>query len=134
MIEQWIRKAYESRVEAWAKTHDLPVEFENTEFTPPREGYYLRTNLLMAPAVESDIISEEQHGGIFQVSVFGPARVGTGMFFEIVGGLRDLFPLDLTLAAGQSKVMQRSPLRTGPGIQETDLYMVPASFEFVTFV
>lgn len=133
-VELWIRRAFDSRLDAWAKNQDLQVEHENEEFVPPINGFYLRSTLLMAPAVENDLVEEEEHSGLYQVSVFGPSRIGTGRHMEIVAGLRRLFPLDLILSAGQLKVMQRSPLRTGPGITDTDKYMVPTSFEFVTFV
>lgn len=132
-VELWIRQAFDTRLDSWVKSQDLPVEHENEEFTPPTKGFYLRSTLLMAPAVENDLVEEEEHSGIYQVAVFGPSRIGTGRHMEIVAGLRRLFPLDLILAAGQLKVMQRSPLRSGPGITETDKFMVPTSFEFVTF-
>jgi hypothetical protein len=134
MIELWIRQAFEQILKTWADGADLRVQFENSEFTPLDGEFYLRATLLMAPAVESDLVEEEQHFGVFQIDVFGPARSGTGQHYAMVESLRTLFPLDLIISDAQNKVMQRSPLRTGPGIQETDKYMVPTSFEFVTFV
>lgn len=133
-VELWIRQAYEQRLSTWAKARDLCVEYENDEFNRQTGKFYLRATLLMAPAVESDLVSEEEHSGVFQIDVFGPARIGAGKHGELVGQLRKLFPLDGTLDAGQIKVVQRSPLRSGPGITEPDWYMVPTSFEFRTLV
>lgn len=134
MIELLIRQALEGRLDPWAESKDLCVQHENETFEPPAGKLYLRATVLFAPAVENDAVAEVAHAGIFQIDVMGVAGVGAEETGKVIAGLRKLFPLDLILPAGQYQLMQRSPLRVGPAITDTDRYMVPTSLQFISYV
>lgn len=134
MIELSIRQAFETRLEEWAKSEGLCVQFEGRTFDPPADNAYLRATLLMAPAVPNDACSGETHSGVFQIDYMGLPLQGSDAAAVVIGGLRGLFPLDQILKAGGFQVWQTTPLRTGPTISDVSRHMVPTSFQFIAYL
>jgi hypothetical protein len=137
MSDQIIRKAFESRLKAWAdaQTPAIPVAWMNQPFTPPAGNptpRYLRAHTLPASTQYGSIGGDvKDWKGIYQVTFCMP--VGTG-----VGAVESLLP-SLSAAFAQTflqdglRIFMLRPFSARPGYDDTDRYLVPVDGAYQAF-
>lgn len=100
----------------------LPTQWEGTPITPPTPASgWLRTHLLPAVSKPAGLGSAAQtiHTGIFQVSVFWPAGVGTGAAVAVADAVAALFHRGSSASSGSTRVEFLTP-SIAPLIHATD--------------
>lgn len=133
MSQDLIRAAFEKRLNDWAKARSpaLPVAWQNTKFTPPKNAIYLRAYVLPAATISRDAAGDHrQYRGLFQVNVVLPIGSGSRAAEQIGAELDALFPVNLTIASGGLAVRVRTPISSGqPTTGDAD-HTVPISLGY----
>lgn len=131
MSDLTIRQLFERRLIAWADQQGLPVETENTRFTPPADGAYLRVTLLPAETVSDDLAGEHTgYAGLLQIDIFDRTGGGTAETGRIAGLLRALFPVNLLLTEDDFAVQVTRPLSVGTGFPTDGRFMTPCRLRY----
>ncbi len=127
MSNEIIRAAFETRLDAWAATHSLPVAHQNEGFTPP-EGAYVRCWLLPAPTRSYGLEGvHRKYSGVFQVDLCMPPDAGPNDATELAKSLDAIFPMTAPMTQSGLHVWITDPVSEGPGKQEQNHYVVPVS-------
>lgn len=124
-----IRKAFETRVAAWAaaQTPPLQIAYENVKFAPP-QGIYLRAFLIESDTISSTIDRlHREYGGLFQVSVVGAPLGGIGPVQAVAEAIAALYPTNVALEQDGVKIWLEEPMSLGPTIMEADRAVKPVS-------
>jgi hypothetical protein len=132
MSDLLIRQAFETRLATWAaaQTPAIPVDYENSKFTPPA-GRYIRCWLMPVPTQSESLDgSHRLRRGIFQVDLCMPVGAGPGAAGALAASLDTAFPLTAPMTQGAIKVFLLSPMSPAPAIQEPNHYVVPVSCSY----
>ncbi len=124
-----IRRAFETRLAAWAaaQTPPLLIAYENARFTAPA-GIYLRAFMLESPTISSTIDRlHREFGGIFQVSVVGAPLGGIGAVQAAAEAIAALYPTNVPIEQDGVKIWLEEPMSLGPTIMEADRAVKPVS-------
>lgn len=130
MSQTIVRKAFESRLKAWAdaQTPAIPVAWQNVAFTPPA-GRYARAFLL--PATTESLTLDKAHRkyeGILQVSLCMVIGTGSGVVEALVSSLDAYF--DDHFTEDGLRIYLLSPMSAAPALQDGDRYVVPVSASY----
>ncbi|MBD9476499.1 DUF4128 domain-containing protein [Achromobacter sp. ACM01] len=133
MSQDLIRAAFEKRLNDWAKarTPALAVAWQNTKFTPPAAGVYLRAYVMPAATISRDAAGDHrQYRGLFQVNVVMPIGAGSRAAEQLATELDALFPVNLLMPSGSFTVRVRTPMSMGqPTTGDAD-HTVPISLGY----
>lgn len=133
MSQDLIRKAFEIRLNTWAEARvpALPVAWQNTKFTPPAAGIYLRAYVMPAATTSRDAAGDHrQYRGVFQVNVVLPIASGSRPAEQIAGELDALFPVNLSIPSGALAVRVRTPISVGQPTTGDSDHTVPISLGY----
>ncbi|WP_033472519.1 DUF4128 domain-containing protein [Bordetella bronchiseptica] len=133
MSQDLIRAAFERRLNDWAKARSpaLPVAWQNTKFTPPKNAIYLRAYVMPAATISRDAAGDHrQYRGVFQVNVVMPIGAGSRSAERVAAELDALFPVNLVMPSGGLAVRVRTPISSGqPTTGDAD-HTVPISLGY----
>lgn len=132
MSQARIRAAFEARLAQWAaaRVPALPVVWQNVNATLPTVDH-LRAYLLPAETGSRDLAGQNRsYRGVFQVTVFIKAGVGSSRAEGIARELDDLFPVALRMLSAGLAVQVMTPMASRPAIVETDWYSVPVDCRY----
>ena len=78
------------------------MAWQNTKFTPPAAGVYLRAYVMPAAAtISRDAAGDHrQYRGVFQVNVVMPIGDGSRSAEQVAAELDALFPVNLVMQSG----------------------------------
>lgn len=95
---------------------------------------YLQASFLPNVTTNSELgAGQEQHRGIFQVSVFWKKGLGHVKPLEVAGRIIDHFAKGTTLHSGGLKiVIDRKPYASSP-LEETDRVQIPVTIQYHAF-
>lgn len=127
MSNDIIRAAFETRLDAWAATHDMSVAHKNEDFTSP-DGAFVRCWLLPAPTRSYGLEGvHRKYAGIFQVDLCMPPAAGPGAATALARELDALFPLTAPMIQSGLHVWVIEPMSETNGHEEPNHYVVPVS-------
>lgn len=132
MSQQRIRAAFESRLATWAaaRVPALPVLWQNVSAAVPT-GDHLRAYLLPAETSARDVAGHNRsYRGLFQVTVFTKAGIGSSRAEGIARELDELFPAALRVLSAGLAVQVLTPMASRPAIVETDWYSIPVDCRY----
>lgn len=130
MSNSLVRQAFEERLNTWAISQGLPVDWENTALFPPTTTY-LRAFVLRAATTSQTLDGlHRQYRGVFQVSIVMPVAGGAGAGDALASALDALFPINVPITVGGLKVYLTSPMSPATGIQEPNRWVVPVSAQY----
>lgn len=133
MSQDLIRAAFEKRLNDWAKVRSpaLPVAWQNTKFTPPAAGVYLRAYVMPAATISLDAAGDHrQFRGVFQVNVVMPIGGGSRAAEQIAAELDALFPVNLMMPSGGLAVRVRTPISVDQPTTGDSDHTVPISLGY----
>lgn len=133
-MSQAIMTAFNIALNTFA-THedvDLPVAWENVDFTPP-QGPYLRGFLLPATTVAAGLgtAAKNKHTGIYQIDVIFPAGQGWGGCAAMAEKVRNAFRRGEKLGDGTILIVAAS---SGPAMREDGRYKIPVSVNYYAWL
>lgn len=132
MTQQIVRRAFETRVAAWAAAQSpaLPIAWENAAFDPQPERY-ARFNLLPAPTLSLTLDRyHRQFSGVVQVTLVMPRGVGPNAADTLATLLDEHFP-GASFEQDGIRVYITRPFSPAAGLQDTDRVAVPLSAAYV---
>ena len=120
-----IRRLLEERLAEFADENDLTVIFENTGQEAPTVRH-LRSFVLPATTTSEDLEGAHRaYTGIYQVSIYEPARSGPGEVEALASQMEALFPVNLRLTSGSFSVQIITPMSTALPVPDPVNYIVP---------
>lgn len=126
-----IRKAFETRVQAWAATQrpSLAVAYQNAPFTPPANNVpYARCFVLAGTSDSIDLMGlHREYVGVLQVSLAMPIAVGSGLADQLAASLDLVFPPGPPMVQDGLSIWITKPMSQAPALQEPDRNVVPVS-------
>lgn len=136
MSDQLIRALIETRVRDWAEDNDLPVEWENDDFTAPVTAY-ARFNLLPAQTRSDDLEGTLRTWlGVAQIAICTPGGQGTAASNTLLADLAARFPVNLRIDSDPAvdgialTVVVMTPLSIPQGFADAGKWTVPAYFQY----
>lgn len=88
-----IASAMAARLGSWADAENIPVAWENIEFTPPTDGLYLAVHDMPATPRTLDIgLNCRVYSGVYQINVVAPAGTGRSDALAVARQVAALFP------------------------------------------
>lgn len=136
MSDQLVRALIETRLRNWAEDNELPVEWEDVDFTPPATTY-LKFNLLPAQTRSDDLAGTlRTWSGVVQITIAVPAGNGPRAASDYVTGLDALFPCSLNIASNPQTdgidltVVVMTPITAPAGFADKGHWLVPAYFQY----
>lgn len=130
MSQETIRKAFETRLKAWAdaQTPAIPVAWPNVAFNPPA-GRYLRAFVLPARTeyLSLDGICRTWRG-ILQANFCMPIGTGAGTVESLITSFAAAF--DTSFSQDGLRIYLLGPLCAAPAINDPDRYVVPVSASY----
>lgn len=130
MSQQRIRAAFETRLATWATEQALPVIWQNVAAAEPKVNH-LRAYLLPAETSARDVAGQNRsYRGLFQVSVFTKAGIGSVQAEALARALDELFPVTLRMLSAGLAVQVLTPMSTRPAVVETDWYSIPVDCRY----
>jgi hypothetical protein len=127
--ETKIRSAFVTRLLTFPA---LPsVAWENVSFTPTTGTTYLRPFLLPGEPVQAELgtAGQNRHSGIYQISIYAPAGVGTSAAGTLRDNLIDFFKRGTTMTYSDITVQIQKAF-PGPMLQETDWIHIPITIRY----
>ena len=127
MSQELIRKAFETRLKAWAdaQTPAIPVAWPNVAFVPPA-GRYVRAHTLPAQTQFLSLDGEcKTWEGIFQVTFCMPLGTGSGTVESLITSLGAAFAQSFTQDG--LRIFLLRPFGAAPAIPDGERYVVPVS-------
>ena len=127
MSQETIRKAFETRLKAWAdaQTPAIPVAWPNVAFNPPA-GRYIRAFTLPSKTqfLSLDGLCKEWRG-ILQANFCMPLGTGAGTVQGLITSLGAAFSQSFTQDG--LRIFLLSPFSAAPAFPDGDRYVVPVS-------
>lgn len=129
-----IRAAIETTVADIAYENDIPVVWENAQYTPTTGTPYLSAWMLPAPTRNLTIGTNgpNKYYGVFQVSIFYPQGQGPGQAAELAVEFLTTFAKGTILLADNYRITI-SMSYLGTAILKDGWYMVPVSVNYYCF-
>ncbi len=127
-MSQTIMAAFNGALHSFATTEEIPVSWENVDFTPP-SGPYLRGFLLPATTVAAGLgtSAHNMHTGVYQIDVIYPAGQGWGDCASMAEKVRKNYKRGSSLQSGAIIIENAS---TGPAMREDGRYKIPVSVNY----
>lgn len=126
-----IRKAFETRVKAWAakQVPGLAVAYQNAPFIPPASNVpYARCFVLAGTTSSVDLQGlQREYVGVFQVSLAMPIAVGSVLADQLAASLDAVFPTGPPMVQDGLSIWITKPMSQAPALQEPDRNVVPVS-------
>lgn len=132
MSHNTVRALFEARLEQWAKTKGLHVQYENDSTYDPADGdTYLEAFTLPALTGSETLDGiHREYRGIFQVNVVTAAGTGAAAGRALGEELAALYPLNDRLSKGSFTVQIIEPMAQARGISEPTTYTIPVSLTY----
>jgi hypothetical protein len=129
--ETKIRAAFVTRLQTFPS---LPsVAWENMSFTPGVVPYLAPFLLPVEPfQAELGVNGQNQHSGVYQISIYAPAGSGTSAINTLRDNLVDFFKRGTTMVYSDISV-QVVKAWPGPMLQETDWVHIPITIRYRVF-
>jgi len=125
MSQSTIRKAFESRLKAWAVTKGFAVAYENVGFTDT-SGTYLRSFILPAQTQSQTLDGvNRDYSGVYQVSIYVPISSGAKIANDLAAEIDALYPVSFTQDG--LRIWMTAPMGVRPARQEDDKFILPVS-------
>jgi len=114
----------------WAEA----VVWENKQFTPPTALPYLAPNLITGKPIQAEVgeAGRNLHVGIYQISIFSPAKAGVLSMNTLRDGIIDHFKRGTILTSGLVNLTIQKAY-AGPMMQEPDWAQLPITVEYKLF-
>lgn len=125
MNQAEIRKHFESKLNAWAKSKAIPVAWENVSFDTVNKPSFIRCYLLPATTVQGTLCDIERKG-LFHINLFSPINAGPQHAEGLVAELETLFASG---TYGNLKI--DSPPSVGQSVPDGGYYMVPVRVPYL---
>ena len=115
----------------WADEQDIPVSWDNVEFTPPETGVYLQSHDLPATPYSIDLAGTcLVFPGVYQVNVIARAASGRTLAAQTAKNITALFPQHLELSGDGFTCWVLSRPAIHPGINNGVNWTVPVSLTY----
>ena len=113
----------------------LPTAWENGDYTPENGTLYLRTTLLPADTVQSELGSTglDEHSGIYQIDVLAQSGGGKGQAIIQADLVADQFARGTVLTYNGVNVRIGSVSR-GVGNRQDAWFIFPVFIEYQSFI
>lgn len=126
-----IRSAIEGRLKPWADAQSPVIRsaFQNIKFTPAAGETYLRGFLMPANTINPSQGGLHKHfHGMYQVSLYSPAEMGTGAAEALANAIEILFKCGTTIPkSGRNINIQRTPSTAQGMLDDAGWWMIPVT-------
>lgn len=131
MSNSIVKAAIEGQLKAWAdaRTPAIRCAFQNMKLTPVADETYLRGFLMPANTLNPSQGGLHKHfHGMYQVSLYSPADVGTGAAETITNAIEVLFKCGTTIQkSGRNINIQRTPSTAQGMPDDAGFWMTPVT-------
>ncbi|MBN6597061.1 DUF4128 domain-containing protein [Citrobacter sp. RHB21-C05] len=126
-----IASAMAARLGSWADAENIPVAWENIEFTPPTDGLYLAVHDMPATPRTLDLgLNCRVYSGVYQINVVAPAGTGRSDAVALAHQIAALFPEGQEIQGGDFTCWITSTPAIFRGIPTVVSYSIPVSLNY----
>ncbi|MGA0564170.1 phage tail terminator-like protein [Ancylobacter sp. VNQ12] len=113
-----------------------PVDFPDTEFSPPSDGRWLEARLIRNANGNLFLANDDEtrHLGLLQVSVMSPIKRGSPFAMEIAGAVVDHFSKGTRLFAGTFAVRVYEKPSVAQTYRDGAYLRTPVTVRWQTFI
>lgn len=133
MSQQTIRKAFETRIAAWAAllTPILPISYQNKTFAIPNDRRYGRCIVLPGRTDFRDLQTKVlEYVGVYQLDLSLSINTGTAEAHILAQSLNSVLPTDSPLVQDGMEIWIVSPMSEGPSQDTPNGYLIPISAQY----
>lgn len=122
-----VRIEVESILAAYAATKNLPVAYENVEFSQPEDGGWLELHFIADDSVVRGLdASGRTDIGMFQISIYVPQGEGMGAVSALAREIANLYPM--VPKVGLTSI--EAPAKISTGIIVDQYVCVPVTLRY----
>ena len=112
----------------------FPIAWDNTDFTPNPTTLWLSPSILPAGGQAAGLgyNAQNRHDGIFQITVFAPARDGHALGMSIADQIATGFKRGMSFTTGNT-VLRVISISRNTSIEDGDWFQVPVSIQFFAY-
>lgn len=129
MTQQLIRSALDTRLET---TPGMPeIVYEGEDYAPVAETPYAKVDLLPRRPANPTLDEQTQdHGGVYQISLYFPRGADTGTMDALAGAVQTHFAAGTRLTAGIISLRIEGTPAIAAGFPTGDRWLVPVSIRY----
>jgi len=111
-----------------------PIAWDNTDYTPNPTTLWVSPSLLPSNGQPAGLgpNAQNRHDGIFQLTVYAPARDGRALGLSTADIIATGFKRGTTLATGNTSVRITAVSRN-PSVEDGDWFQVPVSLSYIAY-
>lgn len=132
MSHEKAKLIFESTLRAYAPLAGIDIAFDNVAYTPQTNKSYIHTHLMPADTGSGTLKGSDHTRliGVFQMTIFTPARAGTGAASAIAAHISDVFKADTLFTKDDAWVQVITPLAVDAGRSKDGYWQMPCWFQY----